>query len=274
MFLATVFFMVVKIGVKLLPNIPPMEIVFFRCLISFLITYFLLKRKNVSILGNNRNLLFLRGLFGTIGLYLYFVILQEIPLATASTLIYLTPFFTSIVGIIVLNEKMNIFQWLFLSVAFFGIILIQGFDARVSMESVLMGASGSLCAAFAYNIIRYLKDKEDSLVLMIYFPMIACPIGALISYFNWVSPSLYEYIILILIGVFTQFAQYFMTRSYQSAEVSKVSVISYIEIVFVIAIGSVFFNENFNYLVYIGMFLVTFGVVFNVAFYRNDKQNL
>ena len=65
-----------------------------------------------------------------------------------------------------------------------------------------------------------------------------------------------------------------MTRSYQSAEVSKVSVISYIEIVFVIAIGSVFFNENFNYLVYIGMFLVTFGVVFNVAFYRNDKQNL
>ena len=105
MFLATVFFMVVKIGVKLLPNIPPMEIVFFRCLISFLITYFLLKRKNVSILGNNRNLLFLRGLFGTIGLYLYFVILQEIPLATASTLIYLTPFFTSIVGIIVLNEK-------------------------------------------------------------------------------------------------------------------------------------------------------------------------
>ena len=274
MFLATVFFMIVKIGVKLLPNIPPMEIVFFRCLISFLITYFLLKRKNVSSLGNNRNLLFLRVLFGTIGLYLYFVILQEIPLATASTLIYLTPFFTSIVGIIVLNEKMNIFQWLFLSVAFFGIILIQGFDARVSMESVLMGASGSLCAAFAYNIIRYLKDKEDSLVLMIYFPMIACPIGAFISYFNWVSPSLYEYIILILIGVFTQFAQYFMTRSYQSAEVSKVSVISYIEIVFVIAIGSVFFNENFNYLVYIGMFLVTFGVVFNVAFYRNDKQNL
>ena len=32
--------------------------------------------------------------------------------------------------------------------------------------------------------IRYLKDKEHSLVLMIYFPMIACPIGGLFSYFN------------------------------------------------------------------------------------------
>ena len=87
MFFATIFFMVVKIGVKLLPHIPPMEIVFFRCLISFLITYFLLKRKGHSILGNNKLLLMGRGVFGTIGLYLYFVILQEIPLATASHLL-------------------------------------------------------------------------------------------------------------------------------------------------------------------------------------------
>ena len=68
MFFATIFFMVVKIGVKLLPHIPPMEIVFFRCLISFLITYFLLKRKGHNILGNNKSLLMMRGVFGTIGL--------------------------------------------------------------------------------------------------------------------------------------------------------------------------------------------------------------
>ena len=92
MFFATIFFMVVKIFVKMLPHIPPMEIVFFRCLISFLITYYLLKRKGHNILGTNRSLLMMRGIFGTIGLYCYFVILQEIPLATASTLIYFTPF--------------------------------------------------------------------------------------------------------------------------------------------------------------------------------------
>ena len=68
---------------------------------------------------------------------------------------------------------------------------------------------------------------------MIYFPMIACPIGGLFSYFNWVTPSLYDYLVLFSIGIFTQFAQYFMTRAYQSSEVSKVSIVSYIEILFV-----------------------------------------
>ena len=272
MFFATIFFMVVKIFVKMLPHIPPMEIVFFRCVISFLITYYLLKRKGHNILGTNRSLLMMRGIFGTIGLYCYFVILQEIPLATASTLIYFTPLFTSLVGVFLLREKMSIIQWILLLIAFFGIILIQGFDSRVNIFYLLIGLGGSLCAAFAYSIIRYLRDKEHSLVLMIYFPMIAFPIGGLISIFNWVQPNLIDLSLLILIGVFTQFAQYFMTKAFQSEKVSKVSIVSYSELVFVLLIGNIFFDEKFEFLVYLGMILVTFGVVFNILLARDDKK--
>ena len=272
MFFATIFFMVVKIFVKMLPHIPPMEIVFFRCLISFLITYYLLKRKGQNILGTNRSLLMMRGIFGTIGLYCYFVILQEIPLATASTLIYFTPLFTSLVGVFLLREKMSMIQWILLLIAFFGIILIQGFDSRVNIFYLLIGLGGSLCAAFAYSIIRYLRDKEHSLVLMIYFPMIAFPIGGFISIFNWVQPNLIDLSLLILIGGFTQFAQYFMTKAFQSEKVSKVSIVSYSELVFVLLIGNIFFDEKFEFLVYLGMILVTFGVVFNILLARNDKK--
>ena len=95
----------------------------------------------------------MRGIFGTIGLYCYFVILQEIPLATASTLIYFTPLLTSLVGVFILKEKMSTIQWILLFVAFFGIILIQGFDSRVNIFYLLIGLAGSLCAAFAYSII-------------------------------------------------------------------------------------------------------------------------
>ena len=274
MFFATIFFMVVKIFVKMLPHIPPMEIVFFRCIISFLITYYLLKNQGHDILGKNRSLLMLRGIFGTIGLYCYFVILQDIPLATASTLIYFTPLFTTLVGVVLLKEKMKTIQWFFLFIAFIGIVIIQGFDPRVNIFYLLVGLSGSFCAAFAYNIIRYLRDREHSLVLMIYFPMVAFPVGGILSIFNWVQPSFYDLIILISIGIFTQFAQYFMTKSFQSEKVSKVSIVSYSELVFVVLIGNIFFNENFDILVYIGMLLVTFGVVFNILLSKDDKKYL
>lgn len=274
MFFATIFFMIMKICVKMLPHIPPMEVVFFRCIISFFITFVILKRKKIKVLGKNRFLLSLRGIFGTIGLYLYFIIIQEIPLATASTLIYLTPLFSSLIGIFFLQEKMTFLQWILLLIAFFGILLIQGFDDRISLYYVLIGAGGSLCAAIAYSIIRYLKHEENSLVIMIYFPMIAFPVGGFFSYFNWIVPSYEDLFVLISIGILTQFAQYFMTRAYQSTEISKVSIVSYVEILFVIAVGSIYFNENFTILVYVGMFLVTVGVIINVIFFKNVKQNI
>ena len=274
MFLATVFFLVVKIGVKLLPHIPTIEIVFFRCFISFLISYVILKTQGVYIFGNNKFLLFMRGIFGTIGLYFYFLIIQNIPLATASTIIYLTPVFTTLIGVFVLKEKMSWLQWFCIVFAFLGIILIQGYDYRVTLNYLLLGLLGSFCAGCAYNIIRYLRKKEHSLVLVIYFPMIAFPISGFISYFNWVVPNLFDLSILIGIGVFTQFAQYFMTKSFQSDKVSTVSIISYSEIVFVIAIGYNFFNESFNFLTYLGMFMVTFSVVTSVFFSSTKLEEI
>ncbi len=273
MLFATIFFLVVKIGVKLLPHIPAMEIVFFRCLISFVISYVILKSQDVYIFGNNKFLLCMRGIFGTIGLYLYFVILQNIPLATASTIIYLTPVFTSLIGVFILKEKMSLLQWICISFAFLGILLIQGYDQRVTPNYLLLGLLGSFCAGCAYNIIRYLRKKEHSLVLMIYFPMIACPIGGVISYFNWENPSLYDLSILIGIGVVTQFAQYFMTKSFQSDKVSTVSIITYSEILFVIAIGYKFFDESFNTLTYIGMFMVVSSVIISIL-YSSSKFSL
>ena len=37
-------------------------------------------------------------------------------------------------------------------------------------------------------------------------------------------------------------------------------------------IGNIFFDEKFEFLVYLGMILVTFGVVFNILLARDDKK--
>ena len=266
MFISTIFFLIVKIGVKLLPHIPTMEIVFFRCIISFFISFLILKNQGIYIFGNNKFLLLMRGVFGTIGLYFYFLLIQNIPLATASIIIYITPIFTSIIGVFILKEKVNLLQSLCIFFAFLGILLIQGFDHRVTIDYLVLGLLGSFCAGCAYNIIRYLRDKEHSLVLVIYFPMIAFPIAGIISYFNWVNPSFNDLIILITIGIITQFAQYFMTKSFQSEKVSTVSIVSYTEIILVIAIGYQFFDETFNFLTYFGMFIVVISVVTSIIF--------
>ncbi|MCV6019830.1 EamA family transporter, partial [Escherichia coli] len=82
MFLSTLSFSLANVLVKGLTDIPAMEVVFFRCLIASIFCFIGLQRIGADWRGTNRALLFARGFFGTTALYLFFVTLQKIPLAT------------------------------------------------------------------------------------------------------------------------------------------------------------------------------------------------
>ncbi len=264
MLLATFLFSCMNVLVKFVPHIPAVEIVFFRCIISLTMSYAVLKVQGVYLWGNNRRLLVARGLSGAVALVLYFVLLQQIPLATAVTLQFLSPIFTAVLGVVVLGERMRRWQWLFFLLSFGGMLVINGFDARISTVHLLMGLVAAVGSGLAYTIIRKLNQREHPLVIVLYFPLVTTPIVGLYSAFHWVMPQGWDWAYLLGIGTFTQFAQYFMTKAYQAEEVSKVANLKYLSIIYALSFGFIFFGETFNLMTYAGMALVIAGVVLNV----------
>ena len=103
MLLSTLFFALMNVCIKLVPHIPAIEIIFFRSVISMVMSYLVLRRQQVNIWGTNKGLLITRGITGAIALVLYFTTLQNIPLATAVTIQYLSPIFTTILGIFIVK---------------------------------------------------------------------------------------------------------------------------------------------------------------------------
>ncbi len=265
MLLSTFLFQLMNVCVKIIPHIPAIEIIVFRSIISMVICLVGLKSQNVSVWGNNRPLLVFRGLSGAIALILYFRLIHQIPLANAVILQYLAPVFVAVIGIFMVKEPVRPIQWLFFLVSFSGILVVQGFDLRIEPIHVIIGVTASLFMGLAYNSIRKMKTTEHPLVIIFYFPLITLPIAGIYSVFNWVPPSGWSWLFLLLVGLFTQFAQYFMTKSLQSSELSKVSIINYTGIIFAIAF-SFAFGETFNLMTYAGMGLVILGVVLNVYF--------
>ena len=264
MLLATFLFSCMNVLVKYVPHIPAVEVVFFRCVVSLVMSYAALKLQRVRVWGNNRRLLIARGLSGAMALVLYFVLLQQIPLATAVTLQFLAPIFTAILGVVLLGERMKPWQWMFFVVSFAGMLVINGFDARISSIHLLMGVIAAAGAGLAYTIIRKLNDSEHPLVIVLYFPLVTMPLTGIYSIFHWVMPQGWDWAFLLGIGTFTQFAQYFMTKAYQAEEVSKVANLKYLSIIYALSFGFIFFGETFNLMTYAGMALVITGVVLNV----------
>jgi drug/metabolite transporter (DMT)-like permease len=210
----------------------------------------------------------MRGLFGVIALILYFTTLQNMPLASAVTIRYLTPIFTAIFGIFILGEKIFKMQWLFFIISLSGIILIKGFDTRISTLHFLMGVGSAFFSGIAYSSIRKLRFTDHPLVIIMYFPLIAIPFCLIFAIYDWVQPQGIDWLYLLLIGLLTQFAQYFMTKAYQADEAAKISAVNYIGFIFALTAGSLIFNEIYTLKIIFGMILVMLGVLFNLN-YKN-----
>lgn len=260
-------FAAMNVAVKLLPGIPSSEVVFFRAMVSLVLSAYFVRRKRISFWGTNRKILLLRGLFGTTALMLFFYTLQVLPLAYAMVIHYLSPIFTTLIAHFFLKERIRGIQLLSLVISFGGILIIKGFDTRLDWLDVAAGVGAAILSGGAYNCIRKLKFSEDSQVIIFYFPLVAFPItlGYTLLGPGWVWPDLSELGLLLLIGVLTQIAQYFLTRAYQSELANKVAAISNLGVIYALILGTVFFNEYITGAGLVGIGVVVFGVVWNIV---------
>ena len=91
-------FAAVNLMVKYLPHLPATELVLFRSLITFAISYTLLRHKGISPWGMDKKWLIIRGIAGTTALTVFFYTIQKMPLSAAVTVQYLSPFFTAFIA--------------------------------------------------------------------------------------------------------------------------------------------------------------------------------
>ncbi len=272
MLLATFVFALMTVFVKLLPNIPVLEIIFFRAVFSIVACLYSLLKARVPVFGNNKPILIIRGLAGVSALSMNYYLIQVVPLAAASTLTYLSPIFTTILGVFFVKEKVSPLQFLFFALSFSGILVIQGFDNRISLFHLMVGLTTSMVMGLAYNCVRKLSSTEHPLVIMFYFPLLCLPVTGLWMVFNWTMPFGREWIYLAMVGLTSQVAQYYLTCAYQIAEIGTVSIVNYTSIIYTITLGFIIFGERFNSMTYLGMALVCAGVIINVLYKARVTQ--
>lgn len=273
MLFAVFAFSIMNLLVKYLPHISPMEIILFRSSISFVICVVGLKMQKVKGLGTNKKILFLRGLFGGMALFLFFTTIQNMPLASAITLHYLAPIFTAIIAWLLLGERLVVLQWFFFLLSFAGVAMVKGFDERVEPLYFVMAIFAAFFSGCAYNCIRKLKTSEHPLMIILYFPLVTLPIAGLYCiFYEWKMPVGLDWLYLVLIGILTQIAQFYMTKAYQIEEAARVASVSYTGIIYALGFGFLFFQEVFNGYVFLGIALMLLGVILNVTFKSVKKD--
>ena len=255
-----------NVCVKYIPHIPIIEIILARALITIVISYVILKKRKIYPWGQHHRFLIARGVFGALGLVCYFYTLQQMALANAIVIHYVSPIFTAIIALLFLKEKVIVVQWLSFIVTFIGVIMVKGF-ANVNAFDFFIGILGALFTGLAYNAIRNMKDKEDADVIVFYQPMVALVL-VLIYYIIFpnklIMPKGLDWFFLIGTGIFTQIGQYYITRAYQKDTAARISSVSYVGVIWAVIFGKFLFHDTYTINILLGMAVVIIGVIINL----------
>ncbi len=266
MLISTLSFACMNALVKYLVSFPTLQIVFFRALGSLMITFIYLKKQRINQWGNQKQLLIYRGIVGVTSMILFFWGVHYISLGSAVTLRYIAPLFAGLLAVIYLKETIKPLQWLFFISAFFGVYLIKNYDASGSNFDVFLVLLAAFFSAVVYILISKIGNKDHPVVVVHYFMLIATLVGGVGSLFFWRSPSLYELILLLSLGIFGFFGQLYMTKAFQNAEAHMVAPFKYVEVIFTMLFGVFILHENYELLHIVGTFLVIVSLVFNVLY--------
>ena len=238
--------LLVKLAGQRLPSI---EIVLARALITLGLSWILVRRARVSLLGRYPRMLVLRGLLGAVALACFYFSLVHLPLAEATVIQYTNPIFTAVIAGVVLRERLGWRQASCVATSLLGVLLIARPAALVGGASALnptyvwIALLGALCSASAYVTVRKMGTAEHPLVIVFYFPLVTVPLALPFVIPVWTWPTPREWLLLAGIGVTTQIAQVYMTRGLQIEPAGRATAVGYLQIVFAAVWGALLFAE-------------------------------
>lgn len=226
------------------PRLPTGEIVFFRALITLVLSYALVRRAGLPALGHNRRSLVMRGLLGFGGLAAYYIALAHLPLADATTLTNATPLITAVLAWWLLDERIGWSTAAALGCGIAGVLLIvHPSGAGLDPVGVAAALGSVACSSIAYVTVRRLARTEHPLVIVLYFPLVATPLALpwMLRSFTWPQPI--DWLILIAIGCATQFAQVCLTHGLAIERAGRATTVGYLQVAFAMIWQLVVFGD-------------------------------
>ncbi len=240
-------------------SMPSFEIVFFRSLIGTLIVLAVIARKRISLLGQERLKMSLRGICGFLALSLHFYTIANLPLGTAVMLNYMNPIFGALLAVIYLKERPSGLLIGTILLSFFGCWLLIHGEFREWNIKIFWGLLSAVFAAIAYVAIRAVKHRESPLTVIFYFTGIST-LGSLFFLpfgFRW--PDLSTGLLLAGVGIFSYYGQLWMTIALRRAPASLLGPFFYFSPVLSYVYGLFFFGETLALISMGGVFLIILG---------------
>ena len=259
------------------------EIYLIRTLVSFVIILLFLKIAKKPVVFKTQYPLstFIRVILFFFGFSSFYVSLTIMPLATANSLFFCSPFLITILARFILKEKVGVQRWLAIIIGFVGVYVILDPDFSNFNYLSLLPILCAFCYASSMIIIKKTSDKDNVYAQMFQFYIAAITISLIFYFFigngqynttsnpahqfifrEWFSNLEFSMPYMIIIGFTAAGAFLSLFTAYRIASPAVVSPFEYSILLWVSLSGWFIFEEIPTIRTFIGMVLIMCGGIY------------
>ena len=160
-----------------------------------------------------------------------------------------------------------------LILAFSGAFVIANPQFNSNVFPIFVAFLAAVASSISYTFLSYFKDKVNGLTVTMNFCLVSI-LGTLpFVVSNFVMPTVWDLVMLLLIGIFGSMGQLALTYAYRFAPASEVSIYNYSGILFSMIVGYFVLNEEISVRSVIGGGIVVLASLI-VYLYNTKRERL
>ncbi|NHO31116.1 EamA family transporter [Acetobacter sp. LMG 1636] len=186
-----------------------------------------------------------------------------LPMPEALSLMFLMPFFVTILSVTFLREQVNIWAWISVAVGFVGVLIVL----RPGFRALHFGHLCALVAAVAnaVGVIAYRRSGQNSPRLSLFGSSLIGPLVGngilMMGHATW--PDATGWIFLFGYGLLAALGQLLLMMATQAAPANRVALPQYSQMVWGVALSYTLFHQQLDLWGFVGVIIVTLSGLVN-----------
>lgn len=217
-------------------------------------------------------LMCLRAFFALGAGFLFFAALRHIPLADAFALAFTSPLFITALSVPLLGERVGFHRWSAVILGFAGTLLILRPTGQSFEPAALLVIGAAFCYAMVMLLTRKLAPRNSTLSMMIWTAVISLAILAGIAPFEWVTPSLPDFLLLSAVGLIGSAGMFLVGQGYRYAPAAVIAPLDYTVLLWGVLFGWLLWQELPDHYVWTGAAVVAASGIYIVQ--RETRRSL
>lgn len=153
---------------------------------------------------------------------MYFSI-RRIPLAEATTIMFLAPVLVTLLAGWWLHERIRPVHWIALAIGFAGVLAVvrPGFAQTEPIMLLPLGSAVLLAVYFAFT--RYLRQHDHTLTTLFHTTAVGSLLMSALVGFFWVEPTPLQWLLLVVVGLLGATGHLLLIRAFHLVSASALS---------------------------------------------------